>query len=1153
MAREGDVASAQLEELVAGTLVRGVVPEGPVTVIAVDWHGPDALTLTYKAGTRLDQTLLYRADEARLRIPAGPSAWTFDGDAADFRLAAECLRVLRAGRHEPMQAVSSSDVDPLPHQIRAVYSELLPRTPLRFLLADDPGAGKTIMAGLYARELQLRGALERCLVIAPGSLVEQWRSELSLRFGLDFALFAPSAQEIADGTAFRHAPLAIARMDQLSRREELLDLLEHEDFDLVVVDEAHRMSASYSGADVKATKRYALGQRVARVARNLLLMTATPHAGKEDEYQLFLALLDPDRFEGKYRPGVHTNDTTGLMRRLVKEELLTFEGKPLFPERIAETVPFDLSPLEARLYVDVTRYVREEMSRAEQIAADGDVQRSRTVGFALTVLQRRLASSPLAVLRSLQRRRDRLQARRDGLLSPVEEDAQQRIAAAMAEADRDVDEDYDADEVETVEELVVDAATAARTRAELEVEIAVLDQLVELATDVERSGNDSKWTSLRSLFAAEGLTGGLGSRKLIVFTEHRDTLSYLAERVRGLLGRDDAVVTIHGGVPREERLTVRERFTHDSSCQVLVATDAAGEGLNLQACHLMVNYDLPWNPNRLEQRFGRIHRIGQREVCRLWNLVAHETREGQVFQRLLDKAEEQRKAYGGRLFDVLGSAFADRPLRELLVEAIRYGDEPERRAELERVVDAQVADGLAELVEERSLQSGRLDEDVVAALRRQMDEARARRLQPHYVERCAQAALSRLGGRLAPRERGRFEVPNVPSAVLSAATAPGRAVSARYGRVTFDPARIAPEGQDRAELLAPGHPLLDGLLTATLDDLGAVLTRGAVLVDLLDGSTVPRLVVAVEEEVVDGTGRTVSRRFAYVTLTRDGQSVSSGAAPYLDLEPLPDAARPVAARVLAEPWLVGGVQRTVTSWAVQQSLPQHVAQVEDRLGPQVERTRAEVTKRLQQESLHWWSQVPRIAEDEAAGKKVRISSRTARRRGEELDARLEARLVRLDAEGRFAAKPPVVTAAALVLPAGLLPRVGSIPVDTTVSERRAVDAVLAAERALGRRPTEMPHNNPGYDVESLDADGRIVFIEVKGRVAGAEDFVVTANEVLTGRNADRYRLALVELSDAGESVRYLSDPFAGIDLGSFAVTSVRASWAKEWARAGPPH
>jgi SNF2 family DNA or RNA helicase len=660
-----------LEDLHPGLRLAGVIPGQNVSVVAVQPHGDDAVELTYKTVEgELGQRILGRDAETNLAVVEA-EARPLDAIAADFKLVAECQRIKLAGLSDPMLAVMTSDIQPLPHQLRAVYGELLPRTPLRFLLADDPGAGKTIMAGLYIKELILREDVKRCLIVAPGGLVDQWQDELYLKFGLAFEIFTPQFSETVFGaSAFDQHPLLIARMDQLARNEDLLAELAKSEWDLVVVDEAHRMGAHYFAGKLEKTQRFQLGERLGGIARHLLLMTATPHSGKEDDFQLFLTLLDRDRFEGKYRAKVHTADTSGVMRRMVKEDLLTFEGKPLFPERIAQTVPYELTELEQDLYEQVTTYVREGMNRAAKL----DGKRRNTVGFALTVLQRRLASSPEAIYRSLQRRAERLERRKQEVLAggAVGEPG---VADGVGSDDFDEDE-YSAEELEHIEDELVDAATAARTVEELDAELLDLRDLIEAAARVRASDTDKKWSELRTILEDNTLAksaDGDERRKLIVFTEHRDTLEYLARRIGSLLGRPEAVQAIHGGVRRTQRRQITEEFTNNPDCQILLATDAAGEGLNLQAAHLMVNYDLPWNPNRLEQRFGRIHRIGQHEVCRLWNLVAENTREGEVFLRLLEKIEEQRKAYGGKVFDVLGTAFAETPLRTLLIDAIRYG------------------------------------------------------------------------------------------------------------------------------------------------------------------------------------------------------------------------------------------------------------------------------------------------------------------------------------------------------------------------------------------------------------------------------------------------------------------------------------------------
>ena len=775
-----------LEDLQPNAAVRGILTDGLVVVVSVQWFGSQALELTYKTPDgKVANELLYRSDEARLEVAEQGQPWSFDGDGALFRLVSEALRIRLAHLFDPVLAVHTSVVEPLPHQITAVYESMLPRQPLRFLLADDPGAGKTIMAGLLIKELIARGDLERCLIVCPGSLAEQWQDELSQRFQLPFEIMTNDKLEAArTGNWFLEANLVIARLDKLARDEQVQQKLQAPDtgWDLVVCDEAHKMSASFFGGEIHYTKRYRLGQLLSTLTRHFLLMTATPHNGKEEDFQLFMALLDSDRFEGRFRDGVHVADVSDLMRRMVKERLLKFDGKPLFPERIAYTVPYQLSEAEAQLYEAVTDYVREEFNRADALA---NAKRAGTVGFALTILQRRLASSPEAIYQSLRRRRERL----EGRLCESEESRRPGFASTAPELDAEDIEDLDdapGHEAEAAETRILDQATAARSITELKAEIDTLKMLESRALDVRRRGGDAKWRELASLlsevFTTSGIAGRIGeptapysggeiprpvsspTQKLVLFTEHRDTLRYLQDRITTLLGRAESVVVIHGGIAREDRHQAQEAFRHDPAVQVLLATDAAGEGINLQRAHLMVNYDLPWNPNRLEQRFGRIHRIGQTEVCHLWNLVADQTREGDVYQRLLTKLEQARQALGGQVFDVLGKLeFEGRPLRDLLLEAIRYGEQPEVRARLDTAVD-QALDhsSLQDLLEEHQLVHDAMDASRVQRVREEMERAEARRLQPHYIEAFFLEAFQRIGGSARQREPRRYEVTHVP-------------------------------------------------------------------------------------------------------------------------------------------------------------------------------------------------------------------------------------------------------------------------------------------------------------------------------------------------------------------------------------------------------
>ncbi|MFV1968457.1 MAG: protein NO VEIN domain-containing protein, partial [Pirellulaceae bacterium] len=443
-----------------------------------------------------------RDREADLEIVEAGRPWSFSGDGNLLRLVSEARRIQLAYLFDPVLAVHTSLVEPFPHQITAVYEEMLPRQPLRYLLADDPGAGKTIMAGLFIKELLVRGDVHRCMIVAPGNLVEQWQDELSEKFHLLFEIMTNDKFESSQaGNWFLENPLAVCRLDKLSRNELVQEKLRVTDWDLIVVDEAHKMSASYFGGEKKETKRYKLGKFLSSITRHFLLMTATPHNGKEEDFQLFMALLDGDRFEGKFRDGVHVSDTSDVMRRMVKEQLVKFDETPLFPERRAYAVNYDLSDGEAALYKEVTDYVREEFNRADALQNDG---RRGTVGFALTILQRRLASSPEAIFQSLRRRGERLEKRlREEKLMKRGASSQLEVVSSLPSFQDDDDiidfEDSPGDEFEDQEESIVDQATAAGTIAELESEVKSVSRLEQLAQQVRRSGTDRKWEELSSL------------------------------------------------------------------------------------------------------------------------------------------------------------------------------------------------------------------------------------------------------------------------------------------------------------------------------------------------------------------------------------------------------------------------------------------------------------------------------------------------------------------------------------------------------------------------------------------------------------------------------------------------------------------------------
>jgi len=1153
---------ARLEDITIGASIAGIAGNTPVSVVAVKWHGNTALEVTFKdTRGQLANQLLYREDEERLDVDGFSLPWSFDADANLLRLVSEAYRISLAYLFDPYLAVHTSAIDPLPHQISAVYQEMLSRLPLRYVLADDPGAGKTIMTGLLLKELLIRGGLKRCMIVSPGNLVEQWQDELYSKFNLKFEILNnDKINSAVTGNVFTEENLCIARLDKLSRNNDIQEKLKATDWDLIVCDEAHKMSASIWGGENKYTKRFQLGRLLSSVSRHFLLLTATPHNGKEEDFQLFMSLIDQDRFVGVARNSNRSVDVSDVMRRLVKEDLLKFDGTPLFPERIAYTVNYDLSPMEAKLYTAVTDYVQKEFNRADNLNND---RRTATVGFALTILQRRLASSPEAIYQSLRRRRERLEARL----------SEKRLNVRAADYTApDYDEEYDDDdmpamELEDTEDKVVDQATAAQTIDELEAEIATLKSLECMANDVRKSGEDRKWDELSKLLQDNDNMFGKDStrerEKLIIFTEHRDTLSYLRDKIRSLLGSEESVVTIHGGMLRDERRKAEELFKQDKETRILVATDAAGEGINLQRAHLMINYDLPWNPNRLEQRFGRIHRIGQTEVCHLWNLVSSETREGMVFKRLLDKLNQEREALKGKVFDVLGKVrFDNKPLRDLLIDAIRYNNTDEVRAKLYEVVDRSLnRDELQKLLEEHALTEDTMDVHRVSAIREDMERMEARKLQPHFIEEFFLAAFQSVGGKIHPRGGERYEITSVPYAVRNRDTqiGAGAPVASRYERVCFDKPNRNVQGFAQAELIAPGHPLLTATIDLVRERNIDTLKRGAVFIDNNDLGTDARLLFYVEDSVQDGVilpsggKRVISKHIHFVEIKEDGSAVNAGYAPYLDYRAATEDEQPSIRRFIdSQEWLKNSVEDIAISYAISQIIPAHVAEVRERKIKLIDKTVKAVRERLSAEIDHWDNRANTLKEQESAGKtNAKLNSHEAARHADELQARMQKRLAELETEKNISATPPVIAGGAIVIPLGLIGKLTGAP-DTSAAdaasrrqvELAAMNAVINLEKSLGYDPADVSAAKTGYDIESRipqglrGADGATLrFIEVKGRAKGASTVTVTKNEILAALNKpDEYILAIVEVDGDSTQIVYLKKPFR--ERPDFAATSV---------------
>jgi superfamily II DNA or RNA helicase len=1144
-----------LNDIKAGAVISGIELGRLVTVVAVVPHGESVQAIYKLPDGTLGERLILEADAKGLSLAESQHPWTFEGDGDTFKLAVEAKRIDLAFLFDPMMAVHTSNVEPLPHQITAVYESMLPRQPLRFVLADDPGAGKTIMAGLYIRELIMRADSRRILVVAPGSLVEQWRDELFEKFGLQFNLFSSALESTAStGNPFESLDQVIVRLDQMARNEDLQEKLLATNWDLVIFDEAHKLGAHFYGSEIKKTGRFELAEKLGARTRHLLLMSATPHNGKEEDFQLFLSLLDSDRFYGKFRgpaSSTHKVDASDLMRRMVKEEMYHFDGRRLFPERRAYTANYKLSDIESALYESVTSYVKTEMGKAD--ALNGP--RKGSVGFALTALQRRLASSPEAIFQSLKRRKLNLESRlrEESLLSRGQQFKSQSVEAAPED-----DDDLNAEEQEELEEKLTDTATTAETIAELEAEIIILGRLVVQAQAVVDSGVDRKWEELSTILQnnpqmrdADGK-----QRKMIVFTEHKDTLNYLERRIGGVMGNSNGITTIHGGVHRDERRKRQALFRSDPEVRILLATDAAGEGVNLQNANLMVNYDLPWNPNRLEQRFGRIHRIGQQQVCHLWNLVANETREGEVYHRLLTKLETINEAFNGRVFDILGEVFEERSLKDLLLDAIRYNDQPERKTERLKSIDSALdTTHIKTLLERNALAQETMDADRLYRVKEQMEIAEARRLQPYFVRSFFDQAFKSLNGAMYPREPGRFEITHVPALICERdRQIAGRnrrelaPVLKRYERICFSKEAVRPLDRPDAafaQMIHPGHPLMLAVTDLVLENNTNLMRQGAILVDPSDEGVEPSLLFLITHEVKSGNNTVLSKRLQFVKIAPDGTTSFAGWAPHLDYEALPQSQRALLAPVLASDWIRVDQEQKALSFAASSLVPQHFDEISSRRIAHVDKTLAAVHERLTKEISYWTDRWLKLTDDKAAGLDVGPNLEKFKRTINDLEGRLTSRKQELQSMRHITNGTPIVLGGALIVPVGLMkklrgesvpqtPEFSADPAARSRIEKIAMDAVIRAETARGCTVKDVSAEKCGWDITSLPpvgADGKIPMsrhIEVKGRSKGSTTITVTKNEIMYALNqADKFILAivLVDENEAFEGPHYVRKPF----------------------------
>ena len=976
-------------------------------------------------------------------------ALDFTADARHVFLSLEARRYRYASLYDSLFAVNASKVDPLPHQVEAVYGYVLKLPRIRFLIADDPGAGKTIMAGLIIKELKLRHLVDRILIVVPGHLKDQWRRELKDRFEENFIIMERGLLNSQPGENVWARESHLITSIDFAKRNDVMPSIASAQWDLIIVDEAHKMAAYQYGNKLDKTSRYRLGETLSRVSTHLLFLTATPHKGDPENFRLFLDLLEPGFFATSEMldESITARDNPLFIRR-VKEDLKDFEGKPLFLPRHVQTLSFNLgvdSPQEMELYNQLSEYVNSQYNKA--LTKD----KKNNVAFALVILQRRLASSTHALLESLKRRKARLVELLEG--------AEERKRTGT-DVDFETIDDL-SEEERWQEEEIWETLSVAENRDELRREIETLETLAERAGEILDNEMELKVRELKNTL--DKLERDFPGEKILIFTESRDTLEHLQEKSTAW---GYTVTVIHGGLRLEDRIEAESEFKNRT--QILIATEAAGEGINLQFCHLMVNYDLPWNPNRLEQRMGRIHRYGQTKECFVVNLVAEDTREGMVLKALLDKIEEIKSALGSdKVFDVLSEVLYGVNLSQLLLEAAANAkDLNEILKEIEVDVDqdylTEVKENLGESLATHYIDYTRLHE--MAA------RARERRLIPEYTDAFFRKAFSTLKGRLHDRRDGFLAIDSIPLHLRRLAEEDAfkqrhGPMARTYPKATFDK-EVASRTPD-AEFLSFGHPLFEAVLGWVEDELSGCLKQGAVFEDpdgKLDG-----VILFYEGEIHDGLGQVVGARlFAFYVPSDTGTVEPIDPATIWDVAESTQQTAPVDIEGLKGPVMA----------ALMPALEGYRGELAVERKRQVEIKEKYGLTSLDHLIFQLDGELIQLYDRRDRGENVDLVIRNKEEQKEGYhQAHSELKRV-IGQEQILRMNSPNYLGAIRVLPSAVEP---VIITNTAEIERIGMETTMRYEREQGRTPEDVSAENLGFDVRSTDTAGVKRYIEVKAR------------------------------------------------------------------------
>ncbi len=1133
-----------------GDIVAGLEPDEHVEVSKVTPFG--SKTLVEGVGVtsrRIFRRPLGAEELARLTKIRG-STFTYDGNARAFLLGVEAHRIKTAYQFDPLFAVNSSAVDVLPHQVEAVYRYLLPLPRIRFLLADDTGAGKTIMAGLILKELLFRGTVNKVLIVVPGGLTRQWVDEMAEKFGLNFRLINRVSFE-AEPAQFARADdgLFVTSIDFLARHEGCLNAARETQWDMIIVDEAHKLSAYEYGIKVDRSERYLAIEALANRTDHLLFLTATPHRGRKDTFRRLLMLLDEDLFQadelvtariGRAAPedgeafeaeaAISKARNRFFLRRL-KEEMVDWDSQPLFRPRFTKTVGYDLTPEELDLYTAVTQYVRSRRKEAK-------AKKNRNVELTLMVMQRRLASSIYAITCTLRNRRaaldEVLRILRDPLRTPAEK---KRLLKGDTE---DIPKDYnDYEDLDEAQRAAVEKKVFGQVLSdnpeEVEQERTEVGELLRMAEALNKANHkEAKFVELLKVLDSSDVIRR-EEEKLVIFTEHKDTMDNLTER---LTRRGYTVTNIHGSMDVDARKEAQRIFRTEK--KIMVCTDAAGEGINLQFCRFLLNWDIPWNPNRLEQRMGRVHRYGQKEVVKVFNLVASNTREGAVLERILSKLDIMREQLGDdRVYDVVDELLEQVPLLSLIeksIDAAGIDTAAEVADEAGRLMaDPALAARAEELVSLQKKQSlaSKLN---LADARRLRDASDERRLQPLFMQNFFLSAYREAGGTVRTDDHFPvYHVGPVPSEVLDVARTLRLPVRDKYDvPFVFDKNLVSVASKTRVpehtKLLGSGHPLFDALTEWAIRKARDSFGKGATLCD--PNIAVPQRLWLVRSAIEDGRQearkRLAHQQMSVVLADHHGLRAISPATLLNFTVPDSQVTKPDVPDMPAD---------ELQMWSYTNLTDPQMKQVEAHRRAECDLRRQYLDTTFTELITELSFKVEGLQRASLFGNDDPDEREKLEKRLRELKTRKARRLEELELMLRLTANLPDVITSALVVPASVAVldpvepgQGGGFPMrrDDEV-ERIAMEVTMRYERARGWNPTDVSQDGEHYDVRSEGPDAAKRFIEVKGR-AQTGGVVLTAPEVDKLRQlGDRAFLYIVTFCKGEKpKLRIIQDPMANL-------------------------